>query len=615
MDTIATPSISATSSTAAPAFSPTPARPPAAQPPGISTRFSQAGVLPPTPSGVSTAPDSAPQFARREAGDAPRLRLCAAVLDGDATAVKHMLAAGDGNLNTIDPDSGMTVLGLAAMRGHGDVVFLLCRGASASDIHRDAPGGSALMLAASFSQIDVMELLLGKSATQQDKGRALATAALHGRIESIALLLAHGAPVDHPDARGATPLHMAALSGESAAVQALLKAGASAACVDARGTTPLMMAAERGHAEAVKLLAKKADVNLANLDGDTALILAARSGHFEIVQRLLVKGAQAGKRNAFGECALSPARRNGHGKVAQLLSLLSESTTAGTMAASSAHQGNEPPAIAPDSIVAGVNAASSTSTTTAGKTTASTGTSSTRMSGSAAPCAASLDKILARPAATTLLQAVERNDAKALKRLLTELRQSGKNLTQVISQPGELDNRNDAWLLGKRLTPLMAAAYLGYEPLLRLLILHYADVDQVDSFGRTALICAARSGQTEVVQTLEEAGAELDLYQSDGATALLLAAEHGRTATVKALLKVGARVDPSSFSGFTPLMSAAQNGHAATVKTLLKHGADVHKALGDGRTALTFARLHGHSDTVHLLLSVGAGERSRVMQD
>jgi ankyrin repeat protein len=578
-------------------------------------RLPQTRVLPPTPSCVSAVPDSAPQFALRDAGDAPRLRLCAAVLDGDATAVKRMLAAGDGNLNTVDPDSGTTVLALAAMHGHGDIVFLLCKGASASDIHREAAVGSALMLAASSSQTDVMELLLGKSATQQDKGRALATAALHGRIYSIELLLAHGASVDHPDAFLDTPLHMAALFGKSAAVQVLLKAGASAACVNARGTTPLMLAAEFGHTDTVKLLAKKADVNLADRDGDTALIKAARRGHFEIVQRLLVKGAHAGKCNARGESALSAAREAGHGKVARFLSLLSESTTAGTMPASSAHQGDEPLLIASDRVVASANAAGSTSTTTAGKTTASTSTSSTSTSSSVAPNAVSPDKIVARPAPTTLLQAVERNDAKALTRLLKELRQTGENLAQAISQLGELESRNDAWLQGKRLTPLMAAAYLGYEPLLRLLITHYADVDQVDSFGRTALICAARSGQTEVVQTLEEAGAEIDHYQSDGATALLLAAEHGRTATVKALLKLGAQVDPTSFGGFTPLMSASRNGHTAIVKALLKHRADVHNALVDGRTALAFARMLGHIDTVQVLLSAGAGEKLRMMQD
>lgn len=578
-------------------------------------RLPQTRVLPPTPSGVSAVPDSVPQFALRDAGDAPRLRLCAAVLAGDATAVKRMLAAGDGNLNTVDPDTGMTVLALAAMHGHGDVVFLLCKGASVDDIHHFGLGGSAMKLAAAYGHIEVAELLLCKPAPQQHKDRALHDAAMQGRVASIELLVAHGARVDQLDTQGTTPLHTAAVFGHGAAVQALLKAGARVDCVTAGGNTPLMMAADNGQVDTVKLLAKKADVNLANLDGDTALILAARSGHFEIVQRLLVKGAQPAKCNALGECALSPARRNGHGKVAQLLSLLSESTTAGTMPASSAHQGNELLAIAPDSIVAGANAASSTSTTTAGKTTASTNTSSTSTSSSAAPTAASSDKIVARPAPATLLQAVERNDAVALKRLLTELRQSSKNLALVVSQLGELDNRNDAWLQGKRLTPLMAAAYLGYEPLLRLLITHYADVDQVDSFGRTALICAARSGQTEVVQTLEEAGAELDEFQADGATALLLAAEHGRTATVKALLKLGAQVDPTSFGGFTPLMSAAKKGHTAIVKALLKHRADVHKALADGRTALTFARLHGHTDTVQVLLSAGAGEKPRMMQD
>ena len=302
MDIGTTTSVSATSSTSSPpARLPSSAQPPAAQPPGIGIRLPQSGVLPPTPAGVSAVPDSAPQFTRRDAGDSSRSRLCAAAREGDATAVKRMLAAGDGNLNTIDPNTGMTVLALAARHGNGDVVFLLCKGASADDIHCAALGGSALMLAAAHGHIDVVELLLGKQATQEHKGRALIKAAEHGRVDTIKLLIAQGALVDQPDVERTTPLHVAAVFGQGAAVQALLKAGARVDCVNARGTTPLMMAADYGQTDMVKLLAKKADVNLANLDGDTALILAARGGYFEIVQRLLVKGAQAGKRNALGE--------------------------------------------------------------------------------------------------------------------------------------------------------------------------------------------------------------------------------------------------------------------------------------------------------------------------
>jgi ankyrin repeat protein len=210
----------------------------------MNTRLPQTGVLAPTPSGVSAVPNGPPQFAGQNASDFRRSQLCAAARDGDATAVKRMLAAGDGNLNTTDPGTGMTALKLAACHGHGDVVFLLCKGASASDIHRDdARGGSALMLATAGGHIDVVEFLLGKAVPQQHKDRALAAVAMRGQVATIDLLVAHGARVDQPDAHGATPLYTATAYGHVAFVQALLKAGARVDCANVGGYTPLMMAA------------------------------------------------------------------------------------------------------------------------------------------------------------------------------------------------------------------------------------------------------------------------------------------------------------------------------------------------------------------------------------
>jgi serine/threonine-protein phosphatase 6 regulatory ankyrin repeat subunit B len=585
-------------------------------------------------------------------------------------------------------------------------------------------GLSALRRAAFDGHIDVVRLLLCKSATQQHKDGALATAVSRGQVAIIELLIAHGARVDQLDDNGQTPLHMAAVYNYGAAVQALLKAGSRVDCVNAGGDTPLMEAANTGNAGMVKLLAKKADVNLANLHGDTALMLAARGGYFEIVQRLLVKGAQAGKCNALGESALTAAKAKGHRKVAEFLSLLPKSAMAGTMPASSAHAmgeihlmqaaaagdlgraqelleagvnvnaadkgrwtplfiaahqghvavlrllmshgadidrlnrngetalmvaaaagqfaslqvllvagadaqrcnrqgmtasdvardtGNELLASAFDSIVAQARAASSTRNTTAGTTTASTSTSSTSMPGAAAPRAVSSGKFVPRPGPTMLLQAIERNDANALTRLLTELRQSGNNLADVMSQVGALDSRNDSWLQDKRLTPLMAAAYLGHVPLLKLLLMHGADVDQVDFFGHTALIWAARSGHSEVVQALVEAGANIEhSYLCE--TALATAAAHGRTATVKVLLRSGACADPINHRGLSPLMSASQNGVTAIVEALLEYGADVNRVL-NRRTALMVAKRHGHIDTVQVLLSAGADENLGTMQD
>lgn len=220
------------------------------QPPGIVIRLPQANSLAPAASAMPAVPDRASFFISRPTAGSPRSRLCAAARDGRFEEVRSMIKAGSGNLNTIDPNTGMSALTLAVQNGHHDVVRKLCKGASAEDIHReDAQGNSALLLAARLGKCKV--------------------------------------------------------------AQCLLEAGARSDHANAHGDTALMLAARHGHADTVNLLANTANINLVNLDGDTALILAARGGHFEIVQRLLDKHAHAGQRNARGETAVyRPAPRS-----------------------------------------------------------------------------------------------------------------------------------------------------------------------------------------------------------------------------------------------------------------------------------------------------------------
>jgi ankyrin repeat protein len=283
--------------------------------------------------------------------DTPRSTFHAAVHDGDATAVKRMIRAGKGDRNTIDMDSGLTALGLAAQCGHDDVVLILCKGASAEEIHRPSCNLlSPLMLAAAASHTDAMDVLLHKAAAQEYKDEALTWAAAHGQVASMALLLAHGARAEHRDALGATPLHAAAAMGHGAAIDLLLEAGADPDAIDfdgdsafslavragrveavrrllqsmaaasgSTGQSALMFAAARGHADAVALLlAAGDDPHAATLTGDTALLLAAAHGQAATV-RLLAKKANVQHANRHGDTALILAARGGHFDIVQRL--------------------------------------------------------------------------------------------------------------------------------------------------------------------------------------------------------------------------------------------------------------------------------------------------------
>ena len=83
---------------------------------------------------------------------------------------------------------------------------------------------------------------------------ALHAAAAAGNAAKVARLLAAGAAVDEPGARGMLPIHLAAEGGHSAVVQLLLAGGASPRAPDASGKLPIHIAAISGDAATVRQL-------------------------------------------------------------------------------------------------------------------------------------------------------------------------------------------------------------------------------------------------------------------------------------------------------------------------------------------------------------------------
>jgi len=141
-------------------------------------------------------------------------------------------------------------------------------------------------------------------------------AACQGSLESIALLIEHGAPVDSPSGHlladavsrfepGATPLMLACEAGRVQAAFSLLEAGADVcASLPAGGETPLHFAATLGlEALAEALIASGADVDamaawhsyddeLGHYCGNAPLHVAALNNRADLVSLLLKAGAQ-----------------------------------------------------------------------------------------------------------------------------------------------------------------------------------------------------------------------------------------------------------------------------------------------------------------------------------
>jgi ankyrin repeat protein len=92
----------------------------------------------------------------------PAQNLSAAVFIGDLAVVKQALADG-ADPNTKDPQSGSTLLATAALMGHTEVVALLLEHGADVNV-RSKDGGTALHAAAFLGRAETVKLLLDKGA-------------------------------------------------------------------------------------------------------------------------------------------------------------------------------------------------------------------------------------------------------------------------------------------------------------------------------------------------------------------------------------------------------------------------------------------------------------------
>ena len=122
------------------------------------------------------------------------------------------------------------------------------------------------------------------------------------------------------------------------------------------------------------------------------------------------------------------------------------------------------------------------------------------------------------------------------------------------------------------------AATEGHMVILRALIDHGADVNDVDTDQRTALHRAAEYNKAEAIDVLVEAGASIDPKDKDSWTPLHLASGLLNLDALTALVNQGALVSAQDDDLETPLhfaaISAGLQGAAEAVDTLLRSGAD-----------------------------------------
>jgi len=153
-------------------------------------------------------------------------------------------------------------------------------------------------------------------------------------------------------------------------------------------------------------------------------------------------------------------------------------------------------------------------------------------------------------------------------------------------------------------TALMLALETGCKDLVRLLVVHGADVNKKTHLfiKRTPLQYAAELGNLDMVQLLLELGAEVNGEPSiwSGGTALQFAAISGNCNLAAELLERGAQLHapPSKVNGRWPLEGAAENGRLDMIQFLWRAKEFFLDDTGFERRhclrAMDFARGNGH---------------------
>ena len=245
------------------------------------------------------------QWKRSGATDTIETPLIHAARRGNEAIVRELLAR-DADVNPCL--EGATTGGplLKAIKsGHSPIAFLLLDHGAEVNV-----SGTPVVYAVQNKMTTVLEALLDRGADINAHGKywrdeptfPLKLAAQQGDMETVQLLLDHGANVNEQDVDGFTTLHMAASRGNEALLRRLIYDYKADLGVQLRnGSLPIHSAASEGHKTCVELLIDAgANIDALNKEDRTPLHWAAESGHWDTVEFLVERGARVGDEDENG---------------------------------------------------------------------------------------------------------------------------------------------------------------------------------------------------------------------------------------------------------------------------------------------------------------------------
>ena len=483
----------------------------------------------------------------------------------------------------------------------------------------------------------------------------------------VQLLLRHKARVDARGHGQRSALHVACAAGNADVVGCLLDAGADRNARDESGATPLLEAARQGQATVLARLAKaRPDVSAVDGHGRNALVLAAESeAGPEFLRHLIAMGVDPEQRDQDGRRAVEHALGAGRWPLVAVLDPaypLPASVIEGLVEGSFEKSPRE---LLREALVSG-RQESAEAMIRLGAGPDATGLGSLLLEFAGEADLATFDWLLRHGAHadtcvdgqdSVFMHLLDRGGLAgvALQRLLDR--------GQSVGGCGGLSRWLQACLAGEHVSrghenlalsllergadafggapgdpPLGLAIRLGWLRLAKALLAAGVDPNARDGHGHTPLHAAAALGREGALQLLVRHGASPALCAPDGQTPLGLAlaadrrelshwlewrewqlpgralqpadlpaaAMAGDAEAVSRLLELGLAVDAVDAQGCTALLRAAGGGHEAVVDQLLAHGADARIAARTGATPLSAAISMRHLGVVDRLLRAGA---------
>uniref|UniRef100_A0A915Q3B6 SAM domain-containing protein n=1 Tax=Setaria digitata TaxID=48799 RepID=A0A915Q3B6_9BILA len=242
----------------------------------------------------------------------------------------------------VDPSNGYTVLHLAALLGHKEVVKILLNVDSQMARIKDRRGCLPIHLAAWNGHVEVLQILIDAEPNTVDavnnaKESPLHLSAQHGHGKVVTVLLAKHADARMRNARAETALDVAARLGKANVCRLLicncpeLALQSASECITtdpgksrhlAQVVYPLHAAARHGHIDCLQILCHSGfDLDYVTEEG-SALHVAALFGKVEAVKLLLEQGINVDTRDGQGRTVLETLAEHENEKASDLTQVI-----------------------------------------------------------------------------------------------------------------------------------------------------------------------------------------------------------------------------------------------------------------------------------------------------